>query len=282
MNPKETRSTAQNAQLALLLEVAGTPKPGNIDREHEYEDLTFEHFLAGAVGALDGFERAASGEPVGRAFERAVAGMSQQRGGNTQFGALLLLTPLVVAAGQGTLDPERAQQVVTETTVDDAVDFYRAFDHVDVAVDEPPKGAEALDVRRGSDAEQAIRDRELTLEDVMKSSADVDGIAAEWTNGFSRTFEAAHGLEASDGAVADRVSALFLALLASEVDTFVVTKHGTETAREEKDRARAVLSGAEDPDDLAAEFVDRGINPGTTADIVAGALFIALERGLDV
>lgn len=282
MTPGATRSVVQNAQLALLLEVSGTPKPGNVDRAHEYDDLRFEHFLAGAVGALDGFERAASGEPVGRAFERGVAGMSQQRGGNTQFGALLLLTPLVAAAGRGLLDSDGAQQVVAETTVDDAVEFYRAFDHVDVAVDDPPEGLAALDVRRGSDAEQAIRDRELTLEDVMEASADADGIAAEWTNGFSRTFEAAHSLETSDGAVADRVSALFLALLASEVDTFVVTKHGTDTAQEVKDRARAVLSGAEDPDDLAAEFVERDINPGTTADIVAGALFIALERGLEV
>ncbi len=276
------RSTAQKAQLALLLEVAGTPKPGNVDREREYDDLTFEQFLAGAVGALDGLEQATAGEPVGRSFERAVAGMSKQQGGNTQFGALLLLTPLVAAAGRGELTREGARQVVEETTVDDAVNFYRAFEHVDVAVDDPPDGMEPLDVRRGSEAESAVRDRGVTLGELMAQSADIDGIAAEWTSGFRRTFEAAQGLEQSDGAVTNRASALFLALLANEVDTFIVTQHDRETALEVRGRAQAVLAGEENPYDLAEEFVDRDINPGTTADIVAGALFIALERGLSV
>lgn len=276
------RTPAQNAQLALLLEVSGTPKPGNVDRDREYEDLKFEHFVAGAVGAFDGLEMAADGHAIGRAFERAVAGMSQQEGGNTQFGALLLVTPLVAAAGRGALDREGAREVVAGTTVEDAVNFYRAFDHVDVAVDDPPEGMEPLDVRRGSDAADALRERELTLSDVMDRSAAVDGLAAEYSDGFPRTFEAARGLQRSDGSVTDRASALFLALLASEVDTFVVTQHDTETAQEVKERAGRVLAGEEDPHDLAAEFVDRGINPGTTADIVAGALFIALERGMTV
>lgn len=284
MSNEETpeRTPAQNAQLALLLEVSGTPKPGNVDREREYDDLRFEHFLAGAVGAYDGLKLAERGEPVGRAFERAVAGMSQQQGGNTQFGALLLVTPLVVAAGTGELTRERAAQIVGETMVEDAVNFYRAFDHVDVAVDDPPEGMEALDVRRGSDAESALREQDVTLETVMERSAEEDGIAAEWTGGFQRTFEAARGLEGSSGPVANRASALFLALLASEVDTFVVTQHDAETAFEVRDRAQAVLAGEENPYELAEEFLERDINPGTTADIVAGALFIALERGLTV
>jgi triphosphoribosyl-dephospho-CoA synthase len=280
--PPDGRTPAQNAQLALLLEVSGTPKPGNVDREREYEDLRFEHFMAGAVGAYDGLELAASGESVGLAFERAIAGMSRQQGGNTQFGAILLLTPLLAATADGPLTQGRARQVVEDTTVEDTVHFFRAFDHVDVAVDDPPEGMEPLDVRRGSDAEPAIRERGITLGELMAESADVDGIAAEWADGFTRTFEAAHGLQQSDGPVTNRASALFLALLASEVDTFVVTQHDTDTALEVRDRAQAVLEGQEDPYDLAGEFVERGINPGTTADIVAGALFIGLEGQLEV
>jgi triphosphoribosyl-dephospho-CoA synthase len=277
-----TRSTAQNAQLALLLEVSGTPKPGNVDREREYDDLRFEHFLTGAVGTLSGFEIVATGGPVGEAFERAIAGMSQQRGGNTQFGAVLLTVPLVAAAARGDLSREAAREVVEGTTVEDAVNFYRAFDHVNVAVDDPPEGMEALDVRRGGDAESAIRERELTLADVMERSADIDGIAAEWVDGFPRTFEAGHGIETADGPVTNRAAALFLALLATEVDTFVRTQHDAETALEVKNRAAACLDGEENVYDLAEEFVERDINPGTTADIVAGALFLALERGLEV
>lgn len=276
------RTTVQNAELALLLEVTGTPKPGNVDRERDFDDLRFEQFMAGAVGARPGLALAAESERVGHAFERAVAGMADQSAGNTQFGALLLLAPLVAAASDGELTPAGADHVVRGTTVADAADFYRAFEHVDVAVDDPPAGMEQLDVRRGSDAIPALEERGLTLFDIMARSADVDGIAAEWTAEFRRTFEAAEALLADDGPVPDRASRVFVELLADEVDTFVVTRNGLEAAEEVRRRARAVLDGAEDPEELAEELVARDINPGTTADLVAGALFVALERGLTV
>jgi triphosphoribosyl-dephospho-CoA synthase len=276
------RTTVQNAQLALLLEVTGTPKPGNVDRERDFTDLRFEHFMAGAVGARPGLALAAEQEPVGHAFERAVAGMADQSAGNTQFGALLLLAPLVAAASEDELTPAGADRVVQSTTVSDAGEFYRAFEHVDVAVDDPPEGMEPLDVRRGSEAIPAIEERGLTLFDIMSQSADGDGIAAEWAGEFRRTFDAAATVLADDGPVPDRASRVFVALLAEEVDTFVVTRNGPDAAAEVQRRAQAVLDGDEDPSELAEELVARDINPGTTADIVAGALFIALERGLVV
>jgi triphosphoribosyl-dephospho-CoA synthase len=276
------RSTAQNAQLALLLEVSSTPKPGNVDRQREYPDLRFEHFVTGAVGARGGLDMAAAGEPIGEAFERTVAGMSDQRGGNTQFGAVLLLLPLLRAAAREDLSPEGVAAVVEETTVADAVGFYRAFDHVGVAVDEPPDALDAPDVRKGGDAAEELRQRGLTLSDVMAESAEIDGLAAEFVGGFPHTFETADRIEEREGPVTDRAAAVFLELLAEEIDTFVVTQHDRETAREVRERAAAALDGEEDPEALAAEFVDREINPGTTADIVAGGLFVALERGLEV
>jgi triphosphoribosyl-dephospho-CoA synthase len=275
------RTPVENAELALLLEVAGTPKPGNVDRHRDHPDLRFEHFLAGAVGARRGLA-VAPDQPVGEAFERAVEGMSHQRGGNTQFGALLVLVPLVRAAAEGDLTPAGVERVVADTTVEDAVAFYRAFEHVNVAVDDPPERLDDLDVRRGSAVEPTLRDRALTLADVMALSADVDGVAAEWTDGFERTFAAAEWLLADEGPVGDRASHAFLRLLAAEVDTFVVKTLDEERAREATRRAQAVLDGETDAEALAAEFVEREINPGTTADLTAGALFVTLERGLEV
>ncbi|MCQ4332727.1 triphosphoribosyl-dephospho-CoA synthase [Natronomonas sp. F2-12] len=276
------RDPAENAQLALLLEVSGTPKPGNVDRHREYEDLRFEQFMAGAVGALPGLQSAADGDPLGAAFEDAVEGMSEQSGGNTQFGALLALAPLVAAAATDRLTPEAVAAVVGATTVADACGFYRAFEHVDVAVDDPPEGADDLDVRRGRDAVGTLRARGLALSDIMELSADHDGVAAEWIAGFERSFEAAGWLLEDDGPVYKRASRAFLRLLAAEPDTFVATRNGETAATEATRRARAVLDGEEDPEELAAEFVERDINPGTTADLTAAALFIALERGLEV
>jgi triphosphoribosyl-dephospho-CoA synthase len=277
------RTTAENAELALLLDVTSTPKPGNVDRAHDHEDLRFEHFMAGAVGASEGLRMAAAGEPVGTAFERAVEGMANQRGGNTQFGALLTLVPLVAAArAEGGVTPESAANVVESTTVEDATGFYRAFEHVDVAVDDPPDGMDALDVRHGADAIPVLEDRGLTLYDVLAASVERDGLAREWVSRFPRSFETAERIESGDGPVPDRAARAYLELLASEPDTLVATAHDEATAREVCEAARAVLRGETSPETLADQLVAAGVNPGTTADLVAAGLFIALERGLDV
>ena len=276
-----TRSHAENAELALLLEVAGTPKPGNVDRHRDHDDLRFEHFLAGAVGARDGLAAAADGAPVGEAFERAVAGMSEQDGGNTQFGCLLLLVPLVRTAATGSLTRDGVREVCEATTVADAAGFYRAFEHVDVAVDDPPEGMAELDVRRGADAVPTLEARGLSLYDVMARSEDDDN-AAEWTNGFPRTFREAARIRDDEGPVPDRAARAFLRLLAEEPDGFVRTTAGADVAREATARAQACLDGEADPETLADEFVERGINPGTTADITCAALYVALERGVSV
>jgi len=279
-----TRTIAQQAELALLLEVATTPKPGNVDRHRDHDDLRFEHFLAGAVGASEGLRDLADpdGPPIGVAFERTVEGMSGQSGGNTQFGGLLLLAPLVRAAGLGRLTPEGATTIAEGTGTEDAAGFYRAFEHVDVAVAAPPKDMDALDVRRGSDAVPEIRERGLSLYDVLARSTDHDGIAREWTSGFERTFDAADQLVSRDGPLTDRAADVFLELLAADPDTFVAINHGEETAREVRGRAEAAREGDTDPETLADELVAEGINPGTTADMLAGGLFVALQRGAEV
>jgi triphosphoribosyl-dephospho-CoA synthase len=276
------RSPAANAQLALLLEVASTPKPGNVDRHRDHADLRFEHFQAGAVGARDGLDAAGRGAAVGDAFERAVGGMADQEGGNTQFGCLLVLVPLVRAAAADDLSPAGVERVVEATTVADAAGFYRAFEHVDVAVEDPPDGMAALDVRRGREAIPALRERGLTLAGVMTRSTDRDALAREWVHGFPRIFEAAGRLRELDGPVPDRAATTFLELLAAEPDSFVATTHDPATAERVRERATAALAGDEDPEELAEELVASGINPGSTADLTCGALFVALDRGLRV
>jgi triphosphoribosyl-dephospho-CoA synthase len=280
-HPRPGFSAADHAVLALGLEVTGTPKPGNVDRRRDYDDLRFEHFLAGGVGARPGLERAAEGAPVGEAFEAAVAGMSQQSGGNTQFGCLLDLVPLVSAAADGSLTPAGVERVVAGTTVADAAGFYRAFDHVDVTVADPPEGMDDLDVRRGSGAVPAVRERGLTLADVLARS-EGDGNAREWERGFPRTFRAAEAMLDDDGPAPDRVARAFLSLLSEEPDTLVRVEQGPDVAYEVMDRAEAAGRDLAAAEDLAEEFHARGINPGTTADVTAAATFVALERGLPV
>jgi triphosphoribosyl-dephospho-CoA synthase len=281
-HPRPAFTPTDHAQLALGVEVASTPKPGNVDRHRDHDGLRFEHFLAGAVGSRPGLDMAAADAPVGDAFERAVRGMSQQSGGNTQFGCLLLLVPLVRAAATDRLSPDGLRAVTGATTVDDAAAFYRAFEHVDVAVDDPPSDAPALDVRRGADAVPALRDRGLTLADVMALSADRDANAAEWTGGFERIFAAARDVRDDDGPITDRLARVFLDLLAERPDTLVAVEHGVDRARAVSREADAVRGDPDAAETLADRLVDEGVNPGTTADHVAATAFVALERGVDV
>ena len=321
------RAPADDATLALLLEVAGTPKPGNVDRHRDLDDLRFDAFLGGAVGAREGLELAARHDAsLGDAFERGVAGMADRARTNTQFGCLLLLVPLVRAttAGNGSssgrLDPAAVDRVTHETTVDDAAAFYRAFEHVDVAVADPPPDAAALDVRRGRDAIPTLRERGLTLRDVLAMSAEPDDPdrvpdrnAQEWVEGFPRTFRAAEWIRTDTGPLTDRAARAFLGLLASEPDTLIAATHDPETAREASARAATLLGGTAtssaavgEPSDanridaadvdadavhgadldaaetLATAFVEDGINPGTTADLTCAALYVALRRGVEV
>ena len=281
--PRPGFSAVDHAELALLLEVSGTPKPGNVDRAHDFATLRFEQFLAGAVGSRPGLSAAAApdGPGVGRAFERAVEGMAQQDGGNTQFGCLLVLCPLVRTAATGALTRERAERVVESTTVADARAFFEAFEHVDVAVGDPPPELSALDARRGAAAGEAAAERGLTLDDVLRRSAPHDGNAAELVRGVPRAFREAARLCADSGPAPDRVARAFLRLLGDRPDTLVATEHGASVAREVRDRA-AGCAGLDDAERLAADLRERGVNPGTTADLTAASAFVALERGLPV
>ena len=300
------RTPAENAQLALLLEVAGTPKPGNVDRDRDMPDLRFEHFLAGAVGAGRGLRLAEGGESVGRSFERAVAGMALQEGGNTQFGALLLIVPLVRAAADGTDEPsaatpsleesdeasspgvvveaptpEAVTRIVESTTIEDAAAFYRAFEHVDVFVEDPPEGVP--DVREGADATDAVESGEMNLYEVIAAGAERDDVAREWTSGFERSFDAADRIEARNGPLSARAAAVYLELLSERPDTLVAKRRGERTAQRVMTRAQAAREdGPELIDAFAERLIEEGINPGTTADVVAAGLFIALCRSAEV
>ncbi|AWB27452.1 triphosphoribosyl-dephospho-CoA synthase [Halococcoides cellulosivorans] len=277
------RTPAQAAMLALLLEVAATPTPGNVDRAHDHSDLRFEHFLAGAVGALDGLSMAARPDVgLGRAFERAVAGMATQRGGNTQFGGLLVLVPLVRAQAHGALTRDGARAVVDRTTVADSVAFFEAFDHVDVAVDEPPPALADCDVRDADAAIQAVREREIDLGALLVADAARNAIGREYADGFERTFAIARRLRAGEGPVLDRAAAVWLDTLADQPDTLIAIQHDAETAQWASERAQAVREGKASLDAITASFQERSINPGTTADLLAGGLFVALQRGLTV
>ena len=80
----------------MMLEVCAFPKPGNVDRCHDYPDTRLEHFLASVILARPALEEAALGKGrIGEIIGHAVRQTSMHSGGNTHFGAFILLIPLM-------------------------------------------------------------------------------------------------------------------------------------------------------------------------------------------
>jgi triphosphoribosyl-dephospho-CoA synthase len=279
---------ARCAQLAMVLEVSATPKPGNIDRDHNYADTRFEHFLASAVGVYPVLEKAArSDSGLGSLIREAVTESSKwQKGGNTHFGAFILLIPLIMAAGRCddiACLKEKVKKVIRVTTIDDAVEFYRAFSEAGVKV----KPVKDLDLTDAASIEK-IRAQELTLFNMMEISADYDMIAEEWTNGFQKTFECAASIKSKlqKHSINDAVVLAFMELLSRNKDTFIQTKFDDVKAEEVSIRAENILKKVcrdykmDDIHSFDDELIKEGVNPGSTADLIISGLFVLLFEGM--
>lgn len=277
----ETDFIAGSAELAMLLEVSATPKPGNVDRTHDFEDVTYEHFLGSSVGMFPVFRKAAStGNNIGDLILSAVqASATWQRAGNCHFGAILLLIPLCAAASRSSTISElrtNVIEVVKSTTTADAVRFYESFQSIDVRVQEQ----HFLDINN-PDSVRTIQKQQLTLLDVMEISSSNDTIAKEWIEGFPRIFHGAELFRQFDDSRHDlnkSIVCLFLRLLSEEADTLVATKFGSQVAFEVSAKASHVLEHG-NIEDFDEELIARRINPGTTADLVIGSLFVTLLGG---
>ncbi|MEI7648889.1 MAG: triphosphoribosyl-dephospho-CoA synthase [Methanomicrobiales archaeon] len=260
---------AEQAQLAMMLEVCAFPKPGNVDRCHDYPETRLEHFLASTIFARLALEEAEAGSGrIGEIIHHAVQQTNCHKGGNTHFGAFILLIPLIYGRSI-----EGAMKAIERTDTSDAVAFYRAFGLTKVHT----CSEDELDVNDPKSL-AVLRDREMTLLDVMQHSAANDMVAREWVTGFPLTRRGADLLKQS-GTGRQAIVQMFITLLAQEPDTFIIKKHGIPAAQEIMRKAREVLDGNETLENFDQDCIDKNINPGSIADITIAAIFIALTEG---
>jgi triphosphoribosyl-dephospho-CoA synthase len=127
----ETREDAAVAAvLSMLLEVSGTPKAGNVDREHNFTDLKYEHFLSSASSAFPVFLDATRDARIGELILKAVKNSIRwHRADNVHFGAFVLLIPLLRAwnAKNAKDAGEKATLELQKTTFEDSISFLEAF-----------------------------------------------------------------------------------------------------------------------------------------------------------
>jgi triphosphoribosyl-dephospho-CoA synthase len=294
----------------MLFELSSSPKPGNVDRCHDFSDIRFHHFLTSAVSAYPVFRKAASGEgsPGSLILEGVQAWEDWNLRSNTHFGSLVLLIPLALAAGRvaghewavheqgqetrrdesqengpydGEYDglEEKLARVLRSTTIQDAIDFYRAFDLA---------GARVVQVDEFSlkdqDWKKKLIEGNQSLLELMRLSLDHDIVAREWATDFERSFQLAGRLQemVSIYGLNDGVVRTFLEALAEVPDSLISAKFGRERAEEVSRLAVDALldSTLNKAREMDCELNNRDMNPGSTADLIAASLFISLLRRL--
>jgi triphosphoribosyl-dephospho-CoA synthase len=271
-------SIGQCATLACLLEVIA-PKPGNVHRGADFEDLYFSDFAVSAARIGPAMEQAVE-SGVGRAIWRAIQDTRDLVNTNTNLGMVLLIAPLAAVPREQSLHIG-VREILATMTPEDARLTYQAIrtaasgalgkvPEMDVA-DEPPADLlQAMNLARHRDliARQYVEDFSLVLDEVCP------WLLRPLTEGYTLTESIIHA---------------FLTTLAHYPDSLIERKCGTSEAREASDRASAVLElGGPRDEPYREELAELDFwlrmkghrrNPGTTADLIAAGLFALLRDG---
>ncbi len=285
MNAEEI---AKIAQIASALEVSGYPKPGNVHRTRDYDDMVFEDFVISGIVIGDTIREACSDVDVenpllGKYILQAVAETDRWIKNNTNLGIVMMTTPIAVAAAISDDFDEIRPNVVklmANTSVDDACDLYDAINIADAG---GMGDQDEYDVA-SDNAKQELRDNNQTMYDVLKISAPWDMLAREMTSDMPAVFELGyptyHELKEKKS-LNDACVLTFLTILSQVPDTLISRKYGSDEALKISMMTRDLLK-LKDSDDFSErlqEFddylYDNGYNPGTTADLTAASIFVS-------
>jgi triphosphoribosyl-dephospho-CoA synthase len=263
-------------QLACLLEVSAA-KPGNITPAHDFSDTTYADMVRSALALGPVFARRRAREKgVGELIADGVRATAQVARANTNLGIVLLFAPLVRAAVTRRDDePLRSavQRTLEQLGVEDGASAFAAI-------------ASAQPGGLGDAPEHDVRaPAHVSLRVAMAAAAHRDSIASEYATGYAIVFESGLPLLgdalASAGSTLDAIVALHIGLLASHPDTLIARKAGDAEARAVSEAAREVRGGTRSLEEFDASLrgAENRLNPGTTADLVAGTLLAALLSG---
>jgi len=277
-NNKYGMEISRLAQQACILEVCA-PKPGNVNRNHDFPDSRFEDFLVSALAIGPAFEKAEQWG-VGQIILHATQETRRLVGSNTNLGIILLLAPLARACAAGREEVRKnVSAVLASLDVEDARLCYRAI-----------RLARPGGLGRVAEADIA-EEPTIALLDAMRLARERDSIAREYADGFRITFEI--GLPALQEALSrgmdfqNAIVHTYLCILSRVPDTLIARKKDVATAARVLSRAGSVLNagGVFTPQGRTAiaefdhELRDPGhtLNPGTTADLTTAAIFLALR-----
>ena len=288
---------AKTAQIASILEVSGHPKPGNVHRTRDFPDMVFEDFLISGVVIGDIMKKAAKlgikhgpGSlekiEIGKLIMEAVIETDKWVANNTNLGIIMLLTPLSAAAGMSSDISElqdNVDNIMRATTPSDAANLYDAINIADAGgmgeKDELDVGSE--------DAKSQLINKGINMYDVLDLSAQWDMLAYELTKAMPITFEIGYptfnGVKQTN-TINNATVQSFLTILSIYPDTLIARKYDIETDQKVSEDARLIIAeggiltdkGVDMINDFDKDLVKKSLNPGTTADLTASSVMVAL------
>ena len=268
LNEADCTDAARLGVQALLYEVATTPKPGLVDRENSgsHRDMDFFAFQASAAALYPYFSQCVK---IGRETENpqetfrrlrlpgklAEGEMLRATGGvNTHKGAIFSMGILCGALGR----LEREQWRDPNAVLSECAAMTKGLvieDYVNLTPETAKTTGQKLYLQYG-----------------------ITGVRGQAEDGFPAVLNV--GLPKLEAALAAGKSineagcAALLAMLAETVDTNMIHRGGYELAKETSEKLKAFLEKEPFPsketlEALDAEFIEKNLSPGGTADLLA-------------
>ncbi len=281
----EKFSLGQLATLACLQEVIA-PKPGNVHRGADFNDVTLDDFVVSAVVFGGAIDRAANAS-LGQLILESISATRSHVASNTNLGLVLLIAPLVLAARRNqTLSMESVQSVLDQLTPADSLDTYRA---IQIAQPGGMGAVEDYDLR-------AAPPEDLIA--AMHAARDRDRVARQYANGFDEVFEVVgptlRRWQNRLPRLSDAIVMTHIELMSRWPDSLIVRKSGAEAGNYASMLAQKAIDAyqMDVPHNEQSRFWNlvsdldlwlrsdgNGRNPGTTADLIGAGLFAAMFNG---
>lgn len=279
--PRVTISS-EAVRWSCLLE-ATSPKSGNVSPGVSFSDLCYLDFVTAANVAAEAFEKH---RPFARAIFEAAKITAEMCRTNVNLGILLLLGPLVAA------DELLSQRNVTSPVTED---WLEAIEQVLSTMEQEDQQLifQAIAIANaGGLGEVDQWDVNQTHErvDLLAAMADAakrgDRIARQYQSGFSDLLtDVVPVLMAAIREAGDVLYGIMQAqvqLLASSHDSLILRKNDAVTA----EQVRVAASDVRITDPWQHSQLDQSLrtggghhlNPGTTADLIAAALYVLLRN----
>ena len=259
-------------------------KPGNVNYLSGIGAMQMQDFIKSADAIAPVL--AQTGLSVGNMILQAIIATRQVVSFNTNLGIVLLFAPLCKAVQNCSVHtslPTSLAITLNNLSVEDARQCYQA-----VRLAEP--GGMGLKPKQDINSEPTV-----TLKQAMVLAKDDDTIAAQYCNNYQQIWQSVlpnlvSAIKNGEN-VAWASTFAYLKLLVNMPDSLICRKYGMRCAQKVMVKAKEITDKVcknKRLSDFEADIVSwdnelkqKGVNPGTTADMVAAALLVcAFERSL--